>query len=92
MVTGNWFHHRHWATETGAWNSIAALFVSAGCVRLNSEAPNPLPVRGSVRAYGRLYSDQMDEMARLAEEYGNGEIRLTTGQNAVTLPNSNPRS
>ena len=59
---------------------------------MNSEAPNPLPVRGSVRAYGRLYSDQMDEMARLAEEDGNGEIRLTTGQNAVTLPNSNPCS
>jgi ferredoxin-nitrite reductase len=32
---------------------------------------------------GRLYPDQMDEMARLAEEYGNGEIRLTTGQNAI---------
>ena len=32
---------------------------------------------------GRLYPDQMDEMARLAEEYGNGAIRLTTGQNAI---------
>ncbi|HVR24346.1 MAG TPA: ferredoxin--nitrite reductase [Candidatus Polarisedimenticolia bacterium] len=32
---------------------------------------------------GRLYPDQMHEMARLAEEYGNGEIRLTTGQNAI---------
>jgi ferredoxin-nitrite reductase len=32
---------------------------------------------------GRLYPDQMDEMSRLAEEYGNGEIRLTTGQNAI---------
>jgi len=32
---------------------------------------------------GRLYPDQMDEMARLAEEYGNGEIRLTTGQNTI---------
>ncbi len=35
---------------------------------------------------GRLYPDQIDEMARLAEEYGNGEVRLTTGQNAI-LPN-----
>jgi ferredoxin-nitrite reductase len=35
---------------------------------------------------GRLYPNQMDEMARLAEKYGNGEIRLTTGQNAI-LPN-----
>jgi ferredoxin-nitrite reductase len=32
---------------------------------------------------GRLYPQQMDEMARLADEYGNGEIRLTTGQNAI---------
>lgn len=32
---------------------------------------------------GRLYPDQMNEMARLADEFGNGEIRLTTGQNAI---------
>lgn len=32
---------------------------------------------------GRLYPQQLDEMARLADEYGNGEIRLTTGQNAI---------
>ncbi len=32
---------------------------------------------------GRLYPDQMDEMARLSDEYGNGDIRLTTGQNAI---------
>jgi ferredoxin-nitrite reductase len=32
---------------------------------------------------GRLHPEQMDEMARLAEKYGNGEIRLTTGQNAI---------
>src|ERR1035437_2584359 len=24
MVTGNWFHHHHWPTETGAWNNIPA--------------------------------------------------------------------
>ncbi|MFZ0813904.1 MAG: hypothetical protein WAM78_00220 [Candidatus Sulfotelmatobacter sp.] len=35
---------------------------------------------------GRLYPNQIDEMAHLAEEYGNGEIRLTTGQNVI-LPN-----
>jgi ferredoxin-nitrite reductase len=34
---------------------------------------------------GRLYPEQMDEMARLAEEYGDGEIRLTTGQNAILV-------
>jgi ferredoxin-nitrite reductase len=32
---------------------------------------------------GRLYPNQMEEMAHLAEQYGNGEIRLTTGQNAI---------
>lgn len=35
---------------------------------------------------GRVYPDQLDELARLAEEYGDGQIRLTTGQNAI-LPN-----
>jgi len=32
---------------------------------------------------GRLSADQMEELARLGEEYGDGEIRLTTGQNAI---------
>jgi ferredoxin-nitrite reductase len=35
---------------------------------------------------GRVNPEQMDELARLAEVYGNGEIRLTTGQNAI-IPN-----
>ncbi|MGI9102971.1 MAG: hypothetical protein ACR2IF_11070 [Terriglobales bacterium] len=35
---------------------------------------------------GRLHPDQMSELARLADEYGNGEIRLTVSQNAI-LPN-----
>ena len=35
---------------------------------------------------GRMDPIQMDEVARLAEDYGNGEIRLTTAQNAI-LPN-----
>jgi ferredoxin-nitrite reductase len=35
---------------------------------------------------GRMDPVQMEELARLAEDYGNGEIRLTTGQNAI-LPN-----
>ena len=35
---------------------------------------------------GRLNADQMLELARLAETYGNGHIRLTTGQNAI-IPN-----
>ena len=35
---------------------------------------------------GRMNPDQMDEMARLSDEYGNREIRFTTGQNAI-IPN-----
>ncbi len=35
---------------------------------------------------GRVNPRQMQELARLAEEYGDGQIRLTTGQNAI-LPN-----
>jgi len=35
---------------------------------------------------GRLHPDQMDQLAALAEEYGDGTIRLTTGQNAI-VPN-----
>jgi ferredoxin-nitrite reductase len=35
---------------------------------------------------GRLDADQMSELARLAEAYGNGQIRFTTGQNAI-IPN-----
>ncbi len=35
---------------------------------------------------GRMNPDQMDELARLSDEYGNREIRFTTGQNAI-IPN-----
>jgi ferredoxin-nitrite reductase len=35
---------------------------------------------------GRVNPDQLDELARLADFYGNGEIRFTTGQNAI-IPN-----
>ena len=35
---------------------------------------------------GRLNPDHLDELARLAEIYSNGEIRLTTAQNAI-IPN-----
>jgi ferredoxin-nitrite reductase len=35
---------------------------------------------------GRVNPQELDELARLADVYGNGEIRLTTGQNAV-IPN-----
>jgi ferredoxin-nitrite reductase len=35
---------------------------------------------------GRVNPEQLDELARLADVYGNGEIRLTIAQNAV-IPN-----
>jgi ferredoxin-nitrite reductase len=35
---------------------------------------------------GRIAPAEMDELARLADEHGNGEIRFTTGQNAI-IPN-----
>jgi ferredoxin-nitrite reductase len=35
---------------------------------------------------GRVNPEQLDELARLADKYGNGAIRLTTGQNAI-IPN-----
>ena len=35
---------------------------------------------------GRVKAEQLEELARLAAMYGRGEIRLTTGQNAI-IPN-----
>ena len=35
---------------------------------------------------GRVNPEHLDELARLADIYGNGEIRFTTGQNAI-IPN-----
>jgi ferredoxin-nitrite reductase len=35
---------------------------------------------------GRVNPDRLDELARLSDVYGNGEIRLTIGQNAI-IPN-----
>jgi ferredoxin-nitrite reductase len=34
---------------------------------------------------GRLTTEQLDELARLAEEYGSGEIRITPEQNVVLV-------
>jgi len=35
---------------------------------------------------GRLNPEEISELARLADEYGDGQVRLTTGQNAI-IPN-----
>jgi len=41
--------------------------------------------------FGRMNPQQMDALARVAEEYGDGEIRLTTGQNAILANVSDER-
>ena len=41
---------------------------------------------GLVAPVGRITSDQLLEVARLAETYGNGDIRLTPGQDVI-IPN-----
>ena len=45
-----------------------------------------LSYMGLVVPVGRITSKQLFEVARLAEVYGNGEIRITAGQNLV-IPN-----
>lgn len=54
-----------------------------GVMRQNYPGQMAVGIRVPV---GRMDPAQMDELARLAEEYGNGEIRLTMTQNAI-LPN-----
>jgi ferredoxin-nitrite reductase len=49
------------------------------------EGPNLYTV-GFVVPVGRITTDQMRGVADLAERYGNGDIRLTTGQNLL-IPN-----
>jgi ferredoxin-nitrite reductase len=41
---------------------------------------------GMIVPVGRLYADDMFELARLAEVYGSGELRLTVEQNVI-IPN-----
>jgi ferredoxin-nitrite reductase len=54
-----------------------------GLMRQNRPGQMAVGIRIPV---GRMDPAQMEELARLAEEYGNGEIRLTMTQNAI-LPN-----
>ncbi len=46
--------------------------------------PNRYSVGVSVTV-GRIHQESLRELARLAEVYGTGQIRLTTGQNAVLI-------
>ena len=40
---------------------------------------------------GRMRQEQVRELARLANVYGTGDVRLTTGQNAILINISEPR-
>ena len=62
---------------------------SSGCVDhlgLTAQRQPGLSAVGLCIPTGRVDPEQMEELARLADAYGNGEIRFTTGQNAI-LPN-----
>lgn len=56
---------------------------------LTSQKEDGLVAVGLCIPTGRVNPGQLDELARLADTYGSGEIRLTTGQNAV-IPNVLP--
>jgi ferredoxin-nitrite reductase len=55
-------------------------------IGLSSEKQAGLVAVGLCVATGRVNPEQTEELARLADTYGDGAIRLTTGQNAV-IPN-----
>lgn len=53
---------------------------------ITRQKQNGLAAVGIAIPAGRLNAEQMREMARIAEEYGSGHLRLTTSQNAI-IPN-----
>jgi len=53
---------------------------------VNTQKQSGLVAVGLCIPTGRVNPDQLDELARLSDTHGNGEIRLTTGQNAI-IPN-----
>jgi len=53
---------------------------------VSSQKQTKLSAVGLCIPTGRVNPDHLDEVARLADVYGNGEIRLTIGQNAI-IPN-----
>ncbi len=61
-------------------------FAHADHLGVTSQKQPNLAAVGLCIPTGRVNPDQLDELARLAEDYGNGEIRLTTGQNVI-IPN-----
>src|SRR5258708_29688372 len=61
-------------------------FHHADHIGLKSQKQAGLLAVGRCVPTGRVNPEQLDELARLSDLYGNGEIRLTTGQNAI-IPN-----
>jgi ferredoxin-nitrite reductase len=61
-------------------------FHHADHIGLTSQKQAGLVAVGLCVPTGRVNPEQLDELARLADIYGDGEIRLTTGQNAI-IPN-----
>lgn len=57
----------------------------ADYIGVTSQKQKGLAAVGLCVPTGRVNSDQLDELGRLADVYGNGELRLTTGQNAVLV-------
>ncbi|MGB7847025.1 MAG: hypothetical protein WBL63_15525 [Candidatus Acidiferrum sp.] len=55
-------------------------------IGLSTQKQGGLVAVGLCVPTGRVNPGQLEELARLAEAYGDGEIRLTTGQNAI-IPN-----
>ena len=61
-------------------------FTCADHLGVTSQRQPGLVAAGVCIPTGRVNPAQLDELARLADEYGNGEIRLTVSQNAI-IPN-----
>jgi ferredoxin-nitrite reductase len=57
--------------------------VRADHLGVSSQKQPDLSAVGLCIPTGRVNPDHLDELARLADFYGNGEIRFTTGQNAI---------
>jgi ferredoxin-nitrite reductase len=55
-------------------------------IGLTSQKQAGLVAVGLCVPTGRVNPEQLDELARLADFYGSGDVRLTTGQNAI-IPN-----
>jgi ferredoxin-nitrite reductase len=58
----------------------------ADYIGLTSQKQANLVAVGLCVPTGRVNPEQLEELARLADLYGDGQIRLTTGQNAI-IPN-----